>query len=491
MTGIFANLPQTSAAALSKRFPNGYQVQRVGRLDVEPGEPGGIPIAENQLKSGQISNTRDSFSSHAGQAVMAGELFDTDPANYTKEKALRDVFGQRYSRMQFANIDGELCLVTPEDFRLVPGEGDLEALERELQETGQAELMWDAFQDAVVKNYTGSLSQNRLTRTVDALAANYAAQKSILTERFQGEELAGQLEKLESVWQSASDKLAGEYLKAVNGFLEENGQTGQADKFRESIYAALNEAAAGYEEKTARDPGLLKPAEGEDAWLNTHLGYLAASLQRTGRSSSAARAGAEEQEKNVFSLAELEIASRTVERYQFAVQEGYTSEHKMAFELAMLDMETDTAMRLKGAGSSFRELMDGLRKNVIPKVMERTDAYFARKRAGIKHGWESPSWYPPVDRELFQGIYDAVWNAYRKNGDALGAIQTGAAVGMKLTAQVVAQGGEASRWTVSLMDGGYWDTFYGGNGRYAGGIKGGYQVFAERWQSFLNELGAM
>ena len=166
----------------------------------------------------------------------------------------------------------------------------------------------------------------------------------------------------------------------------------------------------------------------------------------SGRDGVEAQAEVRGEESEVFSLSELEIASRTVNRYQSAVREGYTTEHGMAFDLAMLDMETDTAMRMKGAGDSLRKLMDGLRENVIPKILARTDRYFAQKRANVKHGWESPSWYPPVDRGLFQGIYDAVWNAYRQNGDALGAIRSGADVGRNLTARTVARGGTASRW---------------------------------------------
>ena len=491
MTDFLANLPHFNAADLARKFPNGYRIQKVGRLDVEPGEPGGIPVAKNMLSSGRSYSTSDSFSSTTGAAKLTTELFDTNPANYTKEKALQEVFNQRYSRMQFVNIDGELNLVTPEDFRLAPREGDLEALEQEMRESGQADLMWDSFQAVVTKSYSGSFSQNKLTKTVDALAAHYAAQKSILKERFQGEELTEQLERLETVWQTESDHLASEYIKDVNGFLEENGQTGQADKFRESIRAILDEAAADYEEKIAQNSYLLSPAGEGDEWLNTHLGYLAASLQMSGRDGVEAQAEVRGEESEVFSLSELEIASRTVNRYQSAVREGYTTEHGMAFDLAMLDMETDTAMRMKGAGDSLRKLMDGLRENVIPKILARTDRYFAQKRANVKHGWESPSWYPPVDRGLFQGIYDAVWNAYRQNGDALGAIRSGADVGRNLTARTVARGGTASRWSVSLMEGGYWDTFYGAGSRYGGAAKSGYQVYAERWQSFLNELGAM
>lgn len=492
MTDFLANLPRFNAADIARRFPNGYRLQKVGRLDVEPGEPGGIPVAENLLSSGKSCGAAsDSFSSTKGETKLSAELFDTNPANYTKEKALREIFNQRYSRMQFVNIDGELNLVTPEDFRLVPGEGDMEALEREMRESGQADLMWDSIRSVVTKSYSGSFSQNRLTKTVDALAAHYAAQKSILEGRFQGEELTEQLERLETVWQTESDRLADAYIKDVNGFLEENGQTGQADQFRESVCAALNKAAAGYEEQIARNPDLLRPAGEGEEWLNTHLGYLAASLQMSGRDGTEAQAEVGGAEREVFSLSELEIASRTVSRYQFAVREGYTTEHGMALDLAMLDMETDTAMRMKGAGDPLRELLEGLRERVIPKILARTDSYFAAKRDNVKPGWESPSWYPPVDRGLFQGIYDAVRNAYRQSGDVLAAIRTGAEAGRDLTARTVAKGGTASRWTVSLMEGGYWDTFYGAGSRYGGGQKSGYQVYAERWQSFLNELGAM
>lgn len=80
MTDFLANLPHFNAADLARKFPNGYRIQKVGRLDVEPGEPGGIPVAKNMLSSGRSYSTSDSFSSTTGAAKLTTELFDTNPA---------------------------------------------------------------------------------------------------------------------------------------------------------------------------------------------------------------------------------------------------------------------------------------------------------------------------------------------------------------------------------------------------------------------------
>ncbi len=484
MVSPLANIPSYTAAEAARMCPEGYKTAKVGTISLSAANvqssrdtftlntrnfsssrPGGPPERENLIAH-----------INAVRTVPIRRISDRDdPAVYNKDAALKDVFSMKFSDIRFVNIDGQLNTIMSENFKLAPEEGDLETLEKQLQKDGTAPLMWEDF-DAVVRRTFDASQPNSLAKTAGALAANYVAQKHILSSRFDGGELTAQLDKLERSFRAQTDRLAENLAENISSFLPKNGASGLDEKLRASVRAAVDGAVGNYEARTAADPSLLTPAEGPDAWLNSHLRYLASQLQAASQDEAAPLSETGE----LFSLSELEIASRTVNQYRSFVQNG-VREDTGAMSLAMLEMQTDTAMRMKGVSADFRQMMDTIRDNAVPKALDRYDRWLTDCRTGYNPKGEKPEWWSALDRGMFQEIYNATMSAYRGTGDALGAIRIGMETAKQTVTQAVEDGGEAMRWTNAIRPGGYFDNFYGG--------RGGYQNFMNQWQRFLNELG--
>ncbi len=173
-----------------------------------------------------------------------------DPAVYNKDAALKDVFSKKFSDIRFVNIDGQLNAIMSENFKLAPEEGDLDTLEKQLQKDGTVPLMWEDF-DAVVRRTFDASQPNSLAKTAGALAANYVAQKHILSSRFDGGELTAQLDKLERSFRAQTDRLAKNFAENISDFLPKNGASGLDEKLRASVRAAVDGAVGDFEASTA------------------------------------------------------------------------------------------------------------------------------------------------------------------------------------------------------------------------------------------------
>lgn len=115
--------------------------------------------------------------------------------------------------------------------------------------------------------------------------------------------------------------------------------------------------------------------------------------------------------------------------------------------------------------------------------------------------------FAPIDKSIFQGIYQTVMTAYEGNGgNGADAIRAGAAYGQVLTSQAHKQNPNVSRWGNSMDQ--YWKDFYSTPttseanpleqkiekllaqiGQTPNRNVSTYQRYVNDWCSFVNSIG--
>ena len=101
----------------------------------------------------------------------------------------------------------------------------------------------------------------------------------------------------------------------------------------------------------------------------------------------------------------------------------------------MADMKAETMISKGLVSADMAALLRGSRAQGHENALAALDQALATRESSRTSG-EPKGTFAPVDRSVFQGIYDATLNAYRQNGgDGASAIRAGASYGQTITAQ--------------------------------------------------------
>ena len=130
----------------------------------------------------------------------------------------------------------------------------------------------------------------------------------------------------------------------------------------------------------------------------------------------------------------------------------------MALNLAFADMKEETLIQKNLISERMAELLRKSRPQGHAMALDAVARYLdSREASGSPDEPESP--YAAVERTVFRDIYEAVLNAYHRNGgDGAEAIRAGVTHGKAATAKAYAKDPDATRWGKSMDQ--YWETFY-------------------------------
>ena len=182
------------------------------------------------------------------------------------------------------------------------------------------------------------------------------------------------------------------------------------------------------------------------------------------------------------------------------------NEATLAPGLSLADMKAETMISKGLVSADMAALLRGSRAQGHENTLAALDQALAKRESSLASG-EPKDTFAPVDRSVFQGIYDATLNAYRQNGgDGAGAIRAGASYGQTVTAQAAARNPQALRWGISMES--YWKDFYTAPdtkdvsplekqvnrlmeqiGKTSGLGSSSYQKYADSWRDFLAAIG--
>lgn len=385
---------------------------------------------------------------------------------------------------------------------LTPTDQELGAYIENLRKNGlSGKLDWPSLQNELTSSTLGDVSGSaigaeNLADRIDYLASRYAAALDKLERGYSGGELESEKKKLDAAYQAGANKLAEDYTGLLQSALGISQQ--DAQDVRNSFSALLEQRIEGYRDNIEQVRESIVRAAPEDGWLLNHDAYVAAQLRKTGAGTESGGA--------VYSAEDLTAAGKIAKIYKSEAEAaafGSLDEADMALNLAMADMKSEALISRDLVGDKMAALLRNARSQGHSAVLNAADQHLAQREAGRLSG---ESGFAPMDRTMFQSVYNAVMDTFQKSGDAAAAIRAGASVGKSLTSAAHAASPKVQRWGLGMES--YWENFYTTPQRRESNTlqqhidhlrqqlalpdksaNSTYQNYVNDWQSFLTSIG--
>lgn len=333
---------------------------------------------------------------------------------------------------------------------------------------------------------------------LDYLASRYVSVMDKLERNFSGDGLTTQLAKLEEVYQAGKAGMINGYTQLLQDNL--GISSGDAQVVKDSFSAILAEKVDIYRGALEKVHETVSQTDPDNVWLKNHDAYIASQLRAAGSSSQSMAA---------YSVQDLTAAGQIAQSYQteiFSASSCGRNEATLALNLSMADMKAETMIQKGLVSQNMAALLRNSRAQGHKNALAALDQALSKRENNLAPG-EPKGTFAPVDRTVFQGIYDATMNAYRQNGgDGARSIRAGVSAGQKLTVQATAKNPNALRWGISIES--YWKGFYTTPndkrtsplakqvnkllvqaGQTSGFDCSTYQKYVNSWQDFLTSIG--
>lgn len=341
-------------------------------------------------------------------------------------------------------------------------------------------------------------SPEELADGLDYLASRYVAALDKLERNFSGDDLTAQRDKLEEIYQAGKAGMIDGYTKLLQDNL--GISSGDAQAVKDSFSAILAEKVDAYRGTLEKVHEVVSQTGPDSVWLKNHDAYIASQLRAA---EAAGQSGAR------YSVQDLTAAGQIAQSYQtelFNASSCGRNEATLALNLSMADMKAETMIQKGMVSQNMASLLRNSRSQGHENALAALDQALSKRENNLAPA-EPKGTFAPVDRAVFQGIYNTVMNAYQQNGgDGAAAIRAGAAYGQTVTAQATVKNPNALRWGISIES--YWKDFYTApndketspltkqvnklleqTGQTSGLGYSTYQKYVNSWQDFLTSIG--
>ena len=398
-----------------------------------------IPNITNQITTGapqagfrcDPSAAVTSSSTSQGSAPLL-HLDLSDRKGYREDYSIRDAAEGLWKKENFdfnifdsASIQRMQNRVRQGSYTMKPTDAELSAYIDTLRQNGlDGSVDWTSLTRELEAFKT--TTPEELEDGLDYLASRYTAAQDKLERNYSGEELTAQLAKLDEVYQAGKSGMIDGYTKLLQENLGLSDSDAQAvqDSFS-SILAEKEEAYRGVLKQVHEAVEQTGP---DSVWLKDHDAYIASQLRAAGKAG---------QSEARYSVQDLTAAGQIAQDYRaeiFGASSCGRNEATLALGLSMTDMKAETMISKGLVSERMAALLRNSRAHGHENALAALDQALAQREGNLAPG-EPKGTFAPVDRSVFQGIYDATMNAYRQNGgDGAGAIRTGASYGRTVTA---------------------------------------------------------
>lgn len=476
---------------------------------------GNIPNITNQITTGvpqagfrcdpSAAATSGSGTSQGSARLLHLDL--SDRKGYREDYSIRDAAEGLWKKENFdfnifdpASIQRMQDRVRQGSYTMKPTDEELSAYLDTLRQNGlDGSVDWSALTREL--DAFKATSPEELEDGLDYLASRYVAARDKLERNYTSGELTAQLTKLEEVYQAGKSGMIDGYTQALQDNLGLSNSDAQA--VRDSFSSILSEKEEAYRGALKQVHEAVAQTGPDSVWLKDHDAYIASQLRTAGKAGKAGQSEAR------YSVQDLAAAGKIAQDYQaeiFGASSCGRDEARLGLNLAMADMKAETMISKGLVSENMASLLRKSRTQGHENALAALDQALARRESNRSSG-EPKGTFAPVDRSVFQGIYNATMNAYRQNGgDGAGAIRAGVSAGQKLTAQAAARNPQALRWGISQEH--YWKEFYKTPeerrpsrldtqinnlliqaGQPPRPQRSTYQEYVNRWQDFLTAIG--
>ncbi|WP_143320168.1 hypothetical protein [Clostridium sp. HBUAS56010] len=340
----------------------------------------------------------------------------------------------------------------------------IETFRNKLEKKGLGdEINWKSieYDFSSVGIYLNTVDQ--FSNKADYIASRYAVMQDRIHGNYSGKDLEEQMDRLNTLFSKATEKLADSYAHVVGGFLEDNGVGDETANLTESIRAGIENRVKEYSDYIQSNHSYAEIDSDSDKWLLQDDGYMAAQLREKMDHSLVAGKTSEKSEAAAYSLHDLEVAAiyvqQTSQQYESLDQIGtIRNEESIGLDLAVQSMKTDYLTKNSGISNRMASLInrtfDGYVENYLEKIDEQLKKYADRSMVS-----NSKQLYAPLDHSAVQAVYQYTKSQYQRYGDMRQALVSGAQYGENLYDNKVKSGTYRSvqRYNSDIDN---WDNFF-------------------------------
>lgn len=296
----------------------------------------------------------------------------------------------------------------------------------------------------------------------------------------------GSPEKAEELYNRGVDVAANSFANLFAGFMDKLGGEERRQKIIDSVKSEAHRCDERYRHAMERHGNR---RDIKEAANNHDFERLAALLHDIVNADRHASDRTEATKGGLYSQFELEYAAVSITAYSQSInairENGCGSEARQALNVSMFSMKMEVLSVRLGVSEEIKEVKQTIEDEANEELLDAMDENLENQRASAGLVEDAAHLFRSADRDMFRAVYHKVMDAFRKSGDALGAIREGALTAKGRMRDAMESGRPVERWENEMRPGGYWDSFFN-RSPYQ---RSGYQEFEADWQRFMDGVG--
>ncbi|MEF9951963.1 MAG: hypothetical protein RR840_05725 [Clostridium sp.] len=288
-----------------------------------------------------------------------------------------------------------------------------------IEESGLSkDINWGSLKLDLVNINPGGLEGNNFNSNIDFLSSKYATLKNQINKDFQGDDLKGQLDKLDSIFKEATDRLSSSIADQVGAFFDGNGSTGDREKIFNSVNAIYNSQVEAYTKYIGENPSYANILDAKDKWLERDSYYMSGKLRESCNIDKVSSS------KEAYSKYEVSVMATFVDSLKKAMPSSSTfapSEESIGLQMGIASIKTSVLLESANLNSNITDKIKSAQTNYFNKILDAYDSRYEEAKSSPG----SLSEYSKVNREAVNNVYSFIVNKYNSNKNPMATILEG------------------------------------------------------------------
>lgn len=353
-----------------------------------------------------------------------------------------------------------------------------------------------------------SKSADTLKQSADYIASRYAVMKSYIATNFSGVEQASNLKELDTLMDSAKNRLAQTFSDKVGGFFEEYGVSGEKENIYRSVMAEFDTKVSDYSAFIQSNDNYAKLDGTKDEWLKNDSAYMASELRK-----SMKKTGFEKGENpSHYTLDEMEkIQTFTEEMGNYSFNSHGTSkridvfgtEEEIGMQLSEVALKSEMFSKYANVSEKVKNVISKSTDSFISKTVDEVQKHIANevqiKGTGIPSSVRKG--LTPINKQAVYDVIGKVKTTYANTGDFYKSFLNGA---------IYAENRQKQKYQSNKVTGiyryeqsTYWNNFFKNTDKFSGasdilGIirigyiqkESGIESIVNSWNEFAHQITA-
>ncbi|MCI1960257.1 MAG: hypothetical protein LKJ25_11635 [Clostridia bacterium] len=364
------------------------------------------------LYSGEV--VKSDMKNFSGSPITEYEFVPSSERDYTVDDAVNYQYNKEFTISLDDLMNGNYDNIKLRDSSAVPQD-----FIDSLKQNGIDEKSYDSYWSSFYLN--GLSDSENLNGKIDYLASGYTAAMQNIEDNFTGDEKSNALDSLKSTFNESTEKIANETAEEIGGFLS-NGDTAAIQKIHDSVVKAYNDKVNEYSKYINANKDYAQLDKTENVWLKNDNSYMACQLRKTASTDKTAN-----NESGYYSLDELEATKNVIEEVKSDSKKisCYDDEEKIGFNLSQISLKGEAYSKLSGVSDSLKDSVTKSINDYVNSLPDKLNEQLKKAREGMAE----PEKMADLSKKDIFSVYEKVMNTYKVTGNAVKALQEGAAFG--------------------------------------------------------------